>query len=80
MILPDEQIASVQGALASLRNCKRFRGQDELIWDVEQQLTTLQECHEQGCLDAIVIDAAPMWPYVTLAVAVVAGVVKAIAG
>ena len=79
-MLPYQQIATAQEALATLRNRKRFLGQDELIWDVEQQLCKLQACHDRGELASIVVDAVPAWPYVTVAAAIVVGVVKVVTG
>ena len=76
MISPEQQIAGVEQALERLQSSKSFRGQQDLIRDAEEQLTTLLRWSTRGELKPIILSDTPSWPQIVLGLAVLAGIAR----
>ena len=76
MVNPEQQIASVERALARLQTSKCFRGQEDLVRDTEEQLMTLVRCNTQGELEPILLSDTPSWPQLVFGIGVLAGIAR----
>lgn len=73
---PQEQIASVHRALKQVEGWLPFRGQEDLLGDLREQLERLREAHARGELEPIVYTRGPATGEWVALAALIAGALR----
>lgn len=77
-LTPEEQLAEIEAVLAWLHTAKPFRGQAELIQDVETFLAQMRAAHAHGALNKPSEEPVPLWQRIAVGLAALVGVVRAL--
>lgn len=77
-LTPEEQIAEIEAILARLCAAQPFRGQKEVIQDVEAFLAQMRAAHARGELSSPPEEPIPFWQRVAVGLVALGGIVRAL--
>lgn len=77
MISGEEQIANVRATLDRMQQAPRFRGQQEVVETLQEQLAVLVELDEQGRLPAVAVEEPSDWLEMAVSVVIVGAILVA---